>query len=128
MRALAIVLIALHALVLVGHDLAHRSLGVGLTAWQLAFANSVIVGAPLVAAALLFTRFARLAYVLLGCSMLGSLVFSVYHHYVLVSPDHVSHLPPGHGQGLFRATAATMAFLELAGIAVGAMGWRRQTR
>ena len=27
--------------------------------------------------------------------MVGSVVFSVYHHYILISIDNVEHLPPG---------------------------------
>lgn len=128
MRSLAVAIVVLHALVLIGHDVAHRSLGVGLNAWQLAFAYSVIVAVPLVAALALYTQRARLAFTLLSASMFGALVFSVYHHYVLISPDHVFHLPEGRHQGLFEVTAAAMAVLELAGVVVGLVGRRRLAR
>jgi hypothetical protein len=55
--------------------------------------------------------------------MFGSLLFGVYHHYILVSPDHVAHLPAGDSQGLFRLTAAAMAVVELAGAGFGAWRW-----
>ena len=115
----------MHALVLFGHDQAHRSLGVGLSPWQVAFAYSVIVAAPILAALALFTRFSSFAFTLLAVSMLGALVFGVYHHYVLISPDHVSHLPAGEEQGLFKGTAAALALLEGAGVVVGLLGRRR---
>lgn len=118
----AVALVAAHALVLLGHDFAHGDLGVVLSTWQSAFAYSVIVATPVLAAVLLFTRRRSLGFGLLAASMLGALCFGVYHHYVLVSPDHVSHLPPGGSRGLFRGTAAAMALLELAGVAVGVRG------
>ena len=125
MRLVALAVIVLHAVILVGHDWAHRSLGVGLVPWQLIFVYSVIVAAPVVSAVAVFTRFARSGYALLAISMLGSLIFGVYHHYILISPDHVHHLPAGDGQDIFRATAAMMAAVEFAGIGVAMFALRR---
>ena len=116
---------AIHALVLLGHDAAHRELAVHLNAWQTIFAYSVIVVAPVLAVVLVFTRHARLGFGLLVASMLGALLFGVYHHYILVSPDHVAHLPAGESQSLFRATAAAMSTLECAGVGLGVWGWRK---
>jgi hypothetical protein len=124
MRRLAIVLVAIHAAVLLGHDAAHRDLGVYLNTWQTIFAYLIIIAAPVVAALLVFTTYPRLGFALLAISMLSALIFGVYHHYILVSPDHVSHLPAGDSQGLFRATAAVMGVLELAGVGLGVWGWR----
>ena len=59
---------------------------------------------------------------ILAASMFGALLFGVYHHFVLVSPDHVSHLPAGAAQGLFQVTAAAMAVLELAAVGIGIRG------
>ena len=88
------------------------------------FAYLVIVAAPVFAAAATFTQHQRLGYALLAASMLGALGFGVYHHYILVSPDHVAHLPAGQSQGLFRATAAVMGLLEFFGVVLGVCGWR----
>jgi len=106
------------------HDAAHRELGVHLSTWQTIFAYLVIVAAPVLAALLVFTAYQRLGFALLAISMLGALLFGLYHHYILVSPDHVSHLPLGEAQGLFRATAAAMGVLELAGVGLGV--WSRR--
>jgi hypothetical protein len=125
MNRLALLVVGVHAAVLLGHDYAHRDLVVELVLWQTLFAYSVIVLAPLAAAALTFTARARTGYALLAVSMLGALVFGFYHHYVLISPDHVDHLPHGDTQGLFRTTAAVMVVLELAGAAIGAVGGSR---
>jgi len=122
MTRLAVAIVVAHALVLLGHEFAHRDLGVDLSPWQAAFAYSVIVAAPVLAAVLILTRRLTLGFGLLAASMLGALCFGVYHHYMLVSHDHVSHLPPGASQGLFRGTAAAMAALELVGMAVGVWG------
>ena len=123
MQRLALVLVATHALVLLGHDAAHRELAVHLNVWQTIFAYSVIVVAPVLAAATVFTRYAQFGFGLLATSMLGALLFGIYHHYLLVSPDHVAHLPAGELQGLFRTTAAAMAVVELAAVGIGIRGW-----
>ncbi len=54
--------------------------------------------------------------------MAGSLIFGVYYHFVAVSADHVSHLPPGEAQGLFRLTALLLAATETFGLAFGLLG------
>ena len=89
MRWLVLGCVLLHAAVLLGHDAAHRSLGVELVTWQTVYAYGVIVAAPLVAAGLVFGSHARSGFLLLAIAMAGSLAFSVYHHYVGISPDHV---------------------------------------
>ena len=124
MRWSALGIVALHALVILAHDSAHRELPVELSLWQTIYAYSVIVLAPLVAVALVFTRAARQGFTLLALSMLGALVFGAYHHYVGISPDNVAHLPEGEAQGLFRATAAAMIVIEIAGIGAGVWGRR----
>jgi hypothetical protein len=124
MKRLVFVLVLAHALVLLGHDSAHRELGVLLNDWQTVFAYLVIVAAPILAAFLVFTRYRRYGFALLALSMSGALAFGIFHHYALASPDHVAHLPAGESQGLFRATAAVMGILEAAGVALGVWGWR----
>jgi hypothetical protein len=114
-----------HAIVALVHGVAHARLGVELSTWQQGYVAVVIVFAPLLAAGMLWTRLARWGCVLLAASMAGSMVFGVYHHYVAVSPDHVSHLPPGDWQGAFRRTALLLAVTESFGLAVGLWGlWR----
>jgi len=124
MRRLALALVFIHALVILSHDAAHRELAIKLNDWQTIFVFSVIVAAPFLAALLAFTQYARLGFGLLAVSMSGAFLFGIYHHYILISPDHVAHLPGGESQGLFRASAAVMAFLEFAGVGLGVWGWR----
>lgn len=128
MRRATFTVVLVHGLILVGHDLAHRRLGVGLAPWQIGFADIVIVAAPLVAAGLVFTRHARAGFALLAISMAGALAFGVYHHYVAVSPDHVLHLPAGDARLLFQVTAAVMALLEGVGLGLALVASKRLAR
>src|SRR5262249_20313846 len=107
------------------HGRAHATLGVGLSSWQKVYVGVVILIAPLVAmVVLLWTRHDRLGLWLLVVSMAASLIFGVIYHYVVISPDHVSHLPPGDAQGMFRTTAMLIILTELFGVIVGLLGLR----
>ena len=46
--------------------------------------------------------------------MLGALLFGIVHHYLLMSPDHISQLPAAepHVHATFIWTAAAIAMLE----------------
>ena len=114
-----------HLVVSVVHGRAHESLRVGLSNWQNFYVMTVIVLAPLVAMILIWTRYADPGLVLLILSMAGSLIFGVAYHYVVISPDHVSHLPPGDAQDLFRTTALLLVLTELFGLLVGLWGLRK---
>ena len=123
-RIAGTVVVLAHLAVMMFHGQAHQQLGVGLSAWQNTFVFVVIAIAPLVAMLLLWTRLARLGLILLAVSMGGSLIFGLAYHYIIVSPDHVSHLPPGDAQGLFRMTAGLLMLTELIGVIVGLLGLR----
>ena len=124
-RFLVTVAIVAHLIVTLLHGRAHTELGVELSAWQQSFVIGVILIAPLIALVLMWTRFARLGLWLLVIAMAGSLMFGAYFHYVGLSPDHVSHLPPGDLQGLFRTTAMLLVVTEAFGVGVGLLVWRR---
>ena len=125
LNSVALVAVVAHLLVSMVHGRAHEQLAVGLSNWQNIYVLTVIVIAPLIAVILIWTRLARLGLVLLVISMAGSLIFGVAYHYVVISPDHVSHLPPGDAQGLFRSTALLLVLTELFGVAVGLWGLRK---
>jgi hypothetical protein len=59
-------------------------------------------------------------------SMLGSFIFGACYHYLIISPDHVAHLPAGEARGLFRLTALLLLITEAAGVVVAAMGLRKR--
>ena len=125
MRSLATIAVLAHLLVSLVHGYAHNQLGVGLSAWQNSYVLIVITLGPLIALALVWMRRARVGFALLAISMAGSLIFGGYFHYVAISPDHVSHLPPGDAQGMFRVTAVLLLATELFGTIVGVLGTRK---
>lgn len=122
---LSIVAVLAHLVVSIVHGRAHERLVVGLSPWQNIYVMVVILIAPLIAMVLIWTRYAHTGLVLLVISMAGSLIFGVAYHYVVISSDHVSHLPPGDAQGLFRTTALLLVLTEVFGVAVGLWGMRK---
>jgi hypothetical protein len=123
--AAATVLVLVHLAIAYFHGEAHEQLAVGLARWQWAYVYSVITIAPLVAMVLYWTRWPAAGALLLGAAMVGSFVFGVYHHFVAISPDHVSHLPEGEAQGMFVATAWLLAISEALTAAFGFWSWRK---
>lgn len=120
MRLWVTIVVLAHLIISVVHGQAHTSLGVGLNTWQQVYVYSVILLAPLVALALAFTRYVRAGLWLLLGSMLGSLVFGFCYHYVIISPDHVAHLPPGDARFAFRVTALLLVIVEAFGVVFAA--------
>src|SRR5690349_1394442 len=120
-RVLVAVVVLAHLVVNILHGQAHTRLSVGLSVWQQAYVIAVILLAPLVALALVFTRYGRAGLWLLFVSMAGSLIFGACYHYVIISPDHVAHLPPGDARGLFRLTALLLLITEALGVVVAGM-------
>ncbi len=106
------------------HMLAHLQLGVALAPWQDIFVSLVIVTSPIAAAVLVRTPLRRIGADLLIGSMAGAFAFSTYFHYVLVSPDHVAHLPEGELQWLFRLTAASLLVAQGLGVTIGVLMMR----
>ena len=123
-RILCTVAVLAHLAINLLHGRAHEELRVGLSAWQSIYVVTVILIAPLIAMLLLWTRYARVGLLVLVISMAGSLIFGVIYHYVIVSPDHISHLPPGDAQGVFRMTALLLIVTELLGLVAGLFGLR----
>ena len=125
MKRLATIAVLAHLAVSLFHGYAHQQLGVGLSAWQNGYVLIVITVAPLVALALVWMRRASVGFAFLALSMFGSLVFGGYFHYIAISPDHVSHLPPGDAQAMFRFTALLLMVTELFAVIVGVIGLRQ---
>lgn len=117
-----------HLVVNILHGQAHTSLDVGLSNWQQLYVLTVIVLAPLVALFLCFTRYAGFGLWLLLISMSGSFIFGGLYHYLIISPDHVAHLPPGEARGAFRITAVLLLVTEAFGVLVAAIGLRTSSR
>ncbi len=69
------------------------------------FAYSVTAVAPVLVVVLVLTRYARIGFGRVAVSMLGVLLFGIYHHYILASPGHVAHLPASGSVPAFRRGA-----------------------
>jgi hypothetical protein len=123
-RLMVAIIVLGHLVVNVLHGHAHRSLGVGLNNWQQLYVVAVILIAPLVALGLSLTRYLRAALGLLFVSMLGALVFGACYHYVIISPDHVAHLPAGDARGSFRVTAMLLLIIEALGVGLAGLSLR----
>lgn len=115
------IVVLAHLVVNVLHGRAHTELAVGLSSWQQFFVVAVILLAPLVALILAWTRYRRAGLWLLLGAMLGSLIFGICYHYIIISNDHVAHLPPGEARGLFRVTALLLVVTEIVSVAVAAI-------
>ena len=131
MRKLVITgLVAVHLAASLWHGSAHTRLAINLPPAKTLFVFIVILIAPIVAALLVWTRYFSVGLWVLFISMLGSFLFGVYHHYLLVSPDNVRHLPAGspeaHSQ--FITSAGMIAFLELASALYAAYGLRNSPK
>ena len=108
-------IIVAHLLVNVVHGVAHRELHVGLSPSGSVFVVAVVLILPLVAMALVGAAQKRLGLILLSLSMLVSLLFGLYHHFLVISPDHV-HSQPASPWGIaFTYTAYGLLITEAIG-------------
>jgi hypothetical protein len=113
------IVVAIHLLINVVHGVAHRGLHVGLSPSGSIFVIAIVLILPLVAMALLWTAQKRLGLILLSLSMFGSLLFGLYHHFLVISPDHV-HSQPASPWGIaFIFTAYRLLITEAIGTYVG---------
>jgi len=130
MRVTALIVVAIHFVVVVLHSIAHQVLPVQATPAQLAFIVPVIVLAPLVAAIML-AKFEKAGMVLLTASMMGSFLFGIYYHFIADTIDHVAHVAhrePLFWSQMFQITSYLLAITEVAGAAVGLISLLRQKR
>lgn len=115
-------LVVIHLAATLWHGDAHTRLAIDLPREKNIFVLIVILAAPIVAAGLVWTKYSSIGLWVFVISMLGALLFGVYHHYVMISPDNVHHLPAGNPQFLsqFVSSAAVIALLELGSALYGA--------
>jgi hypothetical protein len=112
--------VVVHGIPLVLHSMAHMQLGIYLSSVVAnVYIGVVLFAAPVVAVALLWARWTRSGAWLLALSMLGSLIFEVYNHFMAMSPDHVSQVPASTWGEVFRMTAVASAITEVLGLAAG---------
>jgi hypothetical protein len=115
MKVALTTLVVIHLVASLWHGDAHTTLEIHLPDLKNLFVYIVIVAGPVAGAALMWTRHSALGAVLIVLSMVGALIFGVYHHYILVSPDNIALLPssPAGADAQFINSAALIAILEL---------------
>ena len=121
-RIVVVGLVGIHLLVAIWHGGAHTELAIELSPEQNLFVYVGVLLAPIVAAGLVWTRYSSAGLWLFMFSMLASHLFGVYHHYVLVSPDNIGHLPAAtdFAHSRFINSAGILALIELLSALVGA--------
>jgi hypothetical protein len=125
MALAATAVVALNLAVAIVHGLSHARADVPLEPWQMAFVQVTVFALPLLSAVLYWTPLRRLAAALLASTMLASLLFGVWFHFIADTPDHVSHRSADGPGTLFVVTAALLVPAEMLGAAFGAWSWRR---
>lgn len=98
-----------------------------LPAWQMAYVILVIFAAPVLAAALLWTRHRRTGAWLLLASMAGSFVFGLVFHFLAPGSDNIFTQHPGAWLATFRASAVLTVILAGIGAVVGAWAVKRHS-
>jgi hypothetical protein len=116
--------VVIHAIANGLHGLAHVKTPVPLSLPQSLFVGIVIFLTPILAAVLLWTQFYRMGSWLLLGAMSGSLLFGVYNHYMVVSPDHFTQVSFAGWGLLFQVTALLIALVDGLGCGVGAWALR----
>ena len=112
-------IVVAHLLVNVVHGVAHDELRVGLPPSGSVFVIVVVLILPLVAMVLVWTAKKRPGLILLSLSMFGSLLFGLYHHFLVASPDHVRSQPHSLWGNVFVLTAYGLLITEAIGTYVG---------
>ena len=109
-----------HLVISFVHGAAHAQAHVPLSLPANLFVYIVILAGPLVGLGIVLpglktwpTR-VRIGTWVIVVTMLGSLVFGLVNHFVLSSPDHVSHVDP-EWRLLFGTTAVLLAMTEALG-------------
>lgn len=115
----ALALVLIHLIVSTIHGLIHQAAMVTLNTFGYVYVVVVITLAPLVAAALMFTRKRTIGALLLALSMFGSFVFGFWYHFLSSTNDNVAQVH-GYWHSTFLWTAIALAVTELAGTL---MGW-----
>ena len=112
-------IVILHAIAHGLHGLAHLEIPVALSSSQSVFIGVVILLTPIIAAVLLWTSFAHIGGWLLIGSMTGAILFGIYNHFIVISPDHISHVSFEGWGLLFQATAILTLIVDGFGCWVG---------
>jgi hypothetical protein len=112
-------IVVIHAIANGLHGLAHVEIPVPLSLIQSLFVGIVIFLIPIIAAILLWTQFYRIGSWLSIGSLTGSLLFGIYNHYIVISPDHFTQVSFAGWGMLFQVTALIIPIVDGLGCGVG---------
>jgi hypothetical protein len=115
-------IVILHAIAHGLHGLAHMNIPVPLSLLQGLFIGVVIFLIPILAAVLLWTPFDRLGSWLLLSAMAGAILFGIYNHLLVISPDHMSQVAFANWGLLFQTTAILTLIVDGFGCWIGVWG------
>ena len=121
-------LVVFHFVVSAIHGLAHQIIPIPTSILQYLFIIPIIIISPIVATIMLWRKFINTGTALLFYSMLGALIFGVYNHFIVISPDHISQIPSTSWGKLFQITAVVLAILETLGVGVGLWGLMKKEK
>jgi len=128
MKKLMLFAVILHFIIAGWHGVSHQMVPVPLSSAQTAFVAIVIIGLPLLGAAMSYSRLALAGAVLVLVSMLGALAFGVINHFLLVSADNVWCLPQVPWRISFFSSAVLVAASEAFGVISAALVCRQLSR
>jgi len=103
----------------IAHGKAHQQLQIMLSPRDEAFVIGVIIVCPVVAMIVMWVSRRRWGPLLLTLSMLGSLAFGAYKHFVATSNDLLRQAPAGMWGTIFVVTAYLLLVMEALGALVG---------
>ena len=114
-----------HLAISVVHGTAHAGAQVAMSVPANLFVFVVILAGPLIGLVWAL-RSARIGAWLIALTMAASLIFGLVNHFVLASPDHVSHVEP-RWQPLFATTAVLLSITEVLGLVLAVRLARERT-
>src|SRR2546421_13070988 len=126
LQRFGVFVVALHFLISLAHGVAHSRLHIELNLWQTVYVLLVITLLPLISGFLLWRAASTRGFLLLLVSMLGSLLFGGYYHFIAVGADNVASLGSHSWAQPFQMTAVLLAITEAAGVLAGLFGVLKQ--
>jgi hypothetical protein len=112
------IVVLLHLAVTMLHGWAHAGAVVPVSTSSNIFIFTVIIVAPLVGVGILWFRSISGGAWLVALSLTAALLFGIVNHFVLESPDHVTHIV-AQWKVLFGTTAVLLALTEALGAGLG---------
>ena len=108
--------VLVHLLVSMIHGAAHAGANVPMSPAANLFVFVVILAGPLIGLGISF-RTKLYGGAVVALTMAASLIFGVVNHFLIDSPDHISHIATPWSS-LFVTTAVLLAITELLGLAI----------